>query len=110
EAGEEGGECLAGACGCQDESVLTRRDGRPALALGRRRLSEGLAKPLTDGGQEQVEGVADFHVLIVQVCASWTERTSEAMLLRRPVLRKKFICARGAGKERTNSLAMTLLG
>ena len=40
EAGEEGGERLAGAGRGEDERVLARRDGRPALALRRRRLAQ----------------------------------------------------------------------
>ena len=57
---EEGGQRLAGARGRDDQRVASRRDGRPALALGDRRLREGLREPAADEGQE-VGGALGAH-------------------------------------------------
>src|SRR5262249_42946599 len=69
EAGQEGGQRLAGAGRRQDEGVLSGGDGRPALALGGRRLAQRTAEPLTHRGQEQVENGSGVHASIVHACA-----------------------------------------
>ncbi len=57
EAGEEGGQGLAGAGRRQDEGVTAGGDGRPALPLGRRRLAQGRTEPVAHRRQEEIQGV-----------------------------------------------------
>ncbi len=58
EAGEEGGEGLAGTGRGKEERVLTRRDRGPAEALGGRGVAEAIAEPGRDREQKTVEDVA----------------------------------------------------
>src|SRR5205085_3221124 len=65
EAGEEGGQRFARAGRGEDEGVLARGDGGPALPLRGGRFAQGGAKPLADGRQEEVEGIGRVHAYII---------------------------------------------
>ena len=65
QAGQESGQRFAGAGRGEDERVLARGDGRPALPLRLRRLAERCAKPLPHRRQKQIEGIGQAHPYIV---------------------------------------------
>src|SRR5262249_53158478 len=69
QTGKEGGQGLAGAGRGQDERVLAGGDGRPTLALRRRRLAEGQTEPLANGRQERLKWIGGAHADIVRMCA-----------------------------------------
>ncbi len=64
EAGEEGGQRLAGAGRRQDQRVPAGRDERPSLPLRGRRFAERGAEPLPNRRQEEFEGIVGVHLCI----------------------------------------------